>query len=90
MRLLRVLVVVMGVMIVAGVAALGVLLTRRIGAVPASAAAVSLDEPQGTGIASVSAAADSVAVQLRGGGPDRVVVIDLRSGRVTGKIGLQH
>lgn len=90
MRLLRVLVVVMGVMIVAGVAALGVLLTRRIGAVPAPATAALLDEPDGTRIASISSAADSIALQLQGGGPDRVVVIDPRSGRIIGRIGLKH
>jgi hypothetical protein len=88
MQLLRVLVVVMGVMIVVGVVALGVLLTRRIGAVSAPGVAALLDEPEGSRIASVSAAADSVAIQLQGGGPDRVVVVDLRSGRITGRVGL--
>ena len=47
-----------------------------------------LDEPTGTRIAGVSALPDRLAVQLQGGGPDRVVVVDMRSGRVLGRVGL--
>jgi len=47
-----------------------------------------LDEPEGTHIAGVSLATDRVAVQLQGGGADRVVVVDTRAGRVVARIGL--
>jgi hypothetical protein len=85
MRALKVLVVVMGVMIVLGVAGLVVVAARRVVAVPAPAARSLLDEPAGTHIVGVSALPDRLALQLAGGGPDRVVVIDLRDGRVLGR-----
>lgn len=79
----------MGVLIIAGTATLFTLLATRMspGAGQIASSAV-LDEPAGTRIAGVSAAADRVAVQLQGGGPDRVVVVDLRAGRVLGRVGL--
>lgn len=52
---------------------------------------VLLREPDGTGIASVTAAADgTVALLLRGGGEtDRVVLLDARAGgRVIARVGL--
>ena len=89
MQALRVLVVVMGVMIVGGTVALGVLVARKAGGGGAVLeAAVVLDEPAGTRIAGASGSGDSVVLRLEGGGPDRVVVVDGRSGRVTGRIGL--
>jgi hypothetical protein len=93
MRWLKVLVVVMGVMIVAGTATLGVLIFRRLGGAhgPPSGGAVAsvlLDEPAGTRIASVAGLGDRLVVQLQGGGPDRVVVIDPRSGLTAARIGL--
>jgi len=82
MRALKVAVVVMGVLIVAGVAGLGVALTRLVVTGAPILAPVVLDEPAGTRIAGISASPDRLAVQLSGGGvPDRVVVLDLRSGR---------
>jgi len=47
-----------------------------------------LGEPDGTRIAGVAAAGDRLAVQLQGGGPDRIVLVDPRSGAVVGRIGL--
>lgn len=47
---------------------------------------LTLDEPAGTQILAASHSGDTVALTLRGGGPDRVVTIDARSGRVTGRI----
>jgi hypothetical protein len=88
MQALRVLVVVMGVMIVLGMVALGVLLARRVAAPPPAMATLTLDEPAGTQILSANHSGDTVALTLRGGGPDRVVMIDARSGRVTGRIAL--
>jgi hypothetical protein len=49
---------------------------------------VVLDEPAGTRIAGIAAAGDRLAVQLQGGGADRVVLVDPRSGAVTGRITL--
>lgn len=88
MQALRVLVVVMGVMIVAGIAVLGVTLAGRLTAAPGAAGPVALDQPDGTRIASASASGDRVVLQLQGGGPDRVVVVDLRTGAVIGRVGL--
>ena len=88
MQALKSLVVVMGLMIVAGVAVLGVEMTRRLTAAPVALGPVTLDEPAGTRIAGVTAVGDSVVLHLQGGGADRVAVVDLRTGRVTGRIGL--
>ena len=90
MRALTILTVVMGLMIVGGTLVLGVLIARRLpgaGQQPA-AFAVQLAEPEGTRIAAIGAMQDRLAVQLQGGGPDRVVLIDPRSGTRTGRIEL--
>ena len=78
MRGLLILVTVMGVLIVAGVAVIGVTVVHRLThiEVPASAPSnVVLDEPPGTQIAGVSSLGDRLAVTLHGGGPDRVTVV---------------
>ncbi len=92
MRALKIAVVVMGVLIVAGTAALVVAVLRR-PAVPSGLPPVIeavLQEPAGTRIGGIATVQDRLAVQLSGGGPDRVVVIDPRSGAVTGRITLAH
>lgn len=88
MQALRVLVVVMGVMIVLGMVALGVLLARRVAAPPPGMATLTLAEPEGTQILSASLSGEILALTLRGGGPDRVLLVEAHSGRVTGRIGL--
>lgn len=88
MGVLKVAVVVMGVLIVAGAVGLVVVLAKRMSAGSAPIASVMLDEPLGTRIAGTSAATDGIAVQLAGGGPDRVVLVDMRSGRVLGHVAL--
>jgi hypothetical protein len=102
MRGLKVLVVVMGVMIVAGTATLGVVIVRRLGGPGAGSGAGSgtgsgagaaiaavLDEPAGTRIAGVAGAGERFVVTLSGGGvPDRAVLVDARSGAVVGRLGL--
>lgn len=92
MRFLKVLVIVMGVLIVVATTTLVVLIGRRITrsgtTVPASLA-VLLDEPGGTRIARIASAGDRLAVQLQGGGADRVVLIDPHTGAVVGRIGLR-
>jgi len=88
MRLLQVAVVVMAVMIVAGVAVIGVVLMQRVMGPAGGPLAMALDEPAGTQIVSATAQGDRVTLLLRNGGPDRAVVLDLRSGRVVGRVGL--
>ena len=89
MRMLKVAVVVMGVLIIAGVTLLVVVIAGRISA-PGGGPAMHavLDEPAGTRIVAISALPDRVALQLSGGGPDRVVVLDLRSGREVARAAL--
>ncbi|MCC6716952.1 MAG: hypothetical protein IT555_03635 [Acetobacteraceae bacterium] len=88
MQALKVLVAVMGVMIVAGVVTLGVVVTRRLSAVPAGLGNVTLDEPPGTRIAGAVPGGEVIVLRLEGGGPDRVAVVETRTGRVVGRIGL--
>jgi hypothetical protein len=49
-----------------------------------------LEEPEGTRIAGIAAAQDRIAVQLRGGGPDRVVLVDPRALAPAGSVRLAH
>jgi hypothetical protein len=90
MRFLKVLTIGMGVLIVVATTVLVVVIARRIGTVgtPPASVAVLLDEPAGTRIAGIAAAGDRLAVQLQGGGADRVVLVDPRTGAVAGRIGL--
>jgi hypothetical protein len=91
MRALMGLVVGMGVLIVAGVATLGVMLVHRLGAAaPALAVtrSMSLDEPAGTRVASAAGSGGTLTAVLQGGGPDRILVIDLATGRVTARVSL--
>lgn len=85
---LKVAVLVMGVLIVGGTITLVALLAQRMSSGGGTIASAVLDEPIGTRIAGASAAPDRLAVQLQGGGPDRVVVLDTRTGRVLGRVGL--
>ena len=82
MRFLKVLVIGMGVVIVVATTVLVVLIARRLGGpgpVPASLAVV-LDEAGGTRIVAIAVVGDRLAVQLQGGGPDRVLLLDLNRG----------
>jgi hypothetical protein len=89
MRALKILTVVMAVMIVAGIVVLGLTISKRMG--PSKAAApAQFDEPAGSQIAQISAAGDRLAVLLHGGGPDRIVVLDLRDGSVIAHTALAH
>jgi len=104
LRALKIATIVMGLMIVLGTVVVVTVLVRRAssdagaGAAGGSAerggeapvAAVLLDEPDGTRIAGVAGWADRLAVTLQGGGPDRVAVIDARSGRVVQRIALRR
>ena len=88
MRGLQVAVIVMGVLIVAGVAVLGVTIARRTLGGAAHVATALLDEPAGTRIVAANGAVERLVVQLSGGGADRVVVIDLRDGQTLGRVAL--
>jgi hypothetical protein len=87
MRALKIMMAVMGVLIVVGVVILGVAISQRI-SVPKLAAPALLDEPEGTHIAKISTSGDRVVLLLQGGGPDRIVVLDLRQGQVIARTGL--
>jgi len=98
MRALKILTVVMGVMIVVGTVTLVVLIFQRAGggtrvAVPTgvpvgSPVAQLLEEPPGTSIVGLALAQDRLAVQLHGGGPDRVILLDPHTGGITLRVGL--
>jgi hypothetical protein len=91
MRVLKAVTIVMGVLIVVATTVLVVLVARRLSApaaVPASLAVV-LEEPAGTRIAGIASVGDRLAVQLQGGGADRVLLLDPRSGAVVGRVGLR-
>jgi hypothetical protein len=94
MRALKVAVVVMGVLILAGTTALVIGIARRssMSVAPTAASPVTvsavLDEPVGTRIAGIVAVRDRLAVQLQGGGVDRVVLIDSATGTIAGHISL--
>ena len=82
----------MAVMIVVAVVILGVTILRRMNtpAGPATAAHAVLDEPAGTRIVGIAGLQDRLAVQLQGGGSDRVLFLDPRTGQVLGRAALAH
>jgi hypothetical protein len=93
MRALKVAVVVMGILIVAGTVALVIAIARRsaspvVSTAPLPAFSAVLSEPAGTRVAGIAAVRDRLAIQLQGGGADRVVLIDPASGSITGRISL--
>ncbi len=89
MQGLKILMIVMGVMIVVGLTVVvGTIVQRSGGTTAAIVADGVLDEPAGTRIAGIAVLADRLAVQLQGGGPDRVLLLDPRNGRVMGRIAL--
>lgn len=87
MRALVALVTVMGILIVVGVIGVAVTIAQRLGGTSARAETF-LEEPAGTRMGGVAVSADRMAVLLSGGGPDRLVLINTRDGRVVGRVGL--
>ncbi len=90
MRALTAVTIFMGVLIVVGTGALIAVIVHRstAPAPPPGPLALHLAEPAGTQIAAIASAGDRLAVELKGGGPDRVVLVDPHSGTVTGQITL--
>lgn len=96
LRAVKIAAIVMGVLIVLGTSTLFVMLAKR-GMAPGAPAvsapthdqiAAILDEPPGTAIEGIATAGPHLAVRLRGGGADRIVLIDPATGRVAGRIAL--
>lgn len=107
MRVLQAVVILMGVLILGGTAAVIAIIVHRASAPghrtnefvgspshgpalagPGVAAPIVLDEPAGTRIAAATAADERLVLQLVGGGPDRVVVLNLRGGAVLARVAL--
>ena len=88
MRFLKVLVIAMGVLILSATTLLVVIVARRIGGAGQASVpgALLLDELPGARIVGIAQAGDRLAIQLQGGGADRVVLLDPRTGAVTGRI----
>ncbi len=83
----------MGILIVVGTAVLIATILKRAtapapaGFVPsATRLAANLAEPAGTRIIGIAAIGDVLALALSGGGPDRVALIDARTGEVRGHV----
>ena len=90
MGALKALVVVMGVLIIAGLAVIVTTIVTRAthsGAITPGAALL-LDEPDGTHVGETAVSNGILALTLVGGGPDRVVVVDLSNGRVVRRVSL--
>ena len=91
MRGLLALTVIMGVMIVAGLGVIGVTVAHRLTHVeiPRGAPFIRVvDEPAGTQITGISSLGDRLAIVLRGGGPDRVVLVGADDGHILGTVRL--
>jgi hypothetical protein len=99
MGFLKVAVVVMGILIIAGTGLLIVSIFNRDlvarisahrAAPPPAAIDVVLDQPTGTRIGGIAAVSERLAVLLQGAGPDRIVLIDPRTGAASGTVTLAH
>jgi hypothetical protein len=91
MRVLTIVTVAMGVLILLGTAGLVAAIVLRRPAEPLVASRpIVLDEPAESRIVGIAAVQDRLAVALQGGGADRVVLVDVRSGAPAGRIVLGH
>ena len=86
MRALKIAIVVMTALILGGTATLVVLIAKRLSPAPPLAAQIDLQEAPGSHIVGMTAAGDRLMLHLQGGGPDRVVIYDLRGLRRLGRI----
>jgi hypothetical protein len=90
MGMVKVLAVLMGVLIIIGSTVVVVTIIKR-STDESSGASVAgvLDEPAGTRIGGIAAISGRLAVLLQGGaGPDRIVLVDPRTGTEAGTIAL--
>jgi hypothetical protein len=96
MRFLKVITIAMAVLIVVGTTVVLVVIAKRLGGAAPSPppetapVAAMLDEPMGTRITGIAAVGDRLAVQLQGGGTDRILLMDPHSGAVVGRIWLRR
>ena len=92
MRAIKIATIVMGVLILLGTTVVVVTIVKRTmsgsAGLPEKAFAAVVDEPVGTSIVGIASVRDRLALQLRGGGVDRVVLIDPVSGKVVGRVDL--
>jgi hypothetical protein len=91
MRLLTAVTIGMGVLILLGTTVLILTVAHRMTgsrARPQEMVSLHLNEPAGTRIGGIAGAGDRIAVELQGGGTDRIVLIDPNTGAVTGRISL--
>ena len=90
MGVVKVLAVLMGVLIIIGSTVVVVTIIKRSTDESSGASvAVVLDEPAGTRIGGIAALSGRLAVLLQGGsGPDRIVLVDPRTGTEAGTIAL--
>ena len=87
MRALKILVVAMGVLIVAGTVALVVVLVQRAGrGGGASLPPMNLDLPAGSRIVGIAGAEGRFAVLVQRPDGDRIVFLDARTGRPVGEV----
>ena len=94
MRGLKIATVVMGVMILAGTGIMLTLMIKRSSSVPVVSIPTDLvsvlEEPSGSRIVGISVVQDRLALLLQGGGADRVVLVDPRTGKAMGRISLKQ
>lgn len=87
MRVLKAVVIIMGVLIVAGTVVLAMTIANRLGNRPAPPALAGLGEPEGSRILGIAATGDRLAVHVTGGGAeDRIVLVDPATHRVLGRL----
>ena len=87
MRALKALVVIMGVLIVAGTVVVAVTIANRLGSRAPPPALAGLGEPAGSRIVGIAAAGERLAVHVTGGGAeDRIVIVDPTTHRVVGRL----
>jgi hypothetical protein len=90
MQFLKAITIGMGVLILIATTVLVMVVARRLGG-PGGRQhpiALALNEPAGTRIAGIAAAGDQLMALLQGGGEDRIVLINVRTGAVVGSVAL--
>lgn len=95
MRALKAATIIMGVLILIGTAVvIATIFKRATAPTPAISARppflLRLEEPPGTRIAGATAMGSLLALRLTGGGPDRIMLVDPQSGRLSGRVTLTN